>query len=89
MKRKKNFPVVVGLPGPGSRNSGQKALGRRRGNPNQVFRAGGDWPSPGNGLNYLIPQFADHGLGLAWTSQDNHQQKQQNGQDNYAKQVRH
>ena len=86
---KEIFPAGVLAPGPGSRNSGKEALDRRRSNPKQVFRAGGGWPSPGNGLNYLNPEFADHCLALAWTRQGDHQQKQHDGHGKNEKLVRH
>jgi hypothetical protein len=54
--------------GPGSRNSGKEALDCRRSNPKQVFRAGGGWPSPGYGLNYLNPERRSR-LALAWIRQ--------------------
>jgi len=45
------FPAGVLPPGPGARNSAKEALARPQSKPEEVFKAGAGWHSPGNGLN--------------------------------------
>lgn len=48
---KENFPAGVLPPGPGGLNPGKEARDRQRSKPEELFKAGGGWPSPGNGLD--------------------------------------
>jgi hypothetical protein len=64
-------------------------LTARGSNPASVSRTAGGWCGPENYLNQLNPEFNQHCLALAWTTQGNRQEKKYDGHGKNEKLIRH